>query len=128
MIDERFYATDEELQEVRRRLENWGRWAAARAGRGRAYSAEGRYRPERGDHEPRREVLPDVDPHDASRIDRCIAPVRGFPIRSSRLLLAHFVHRAFPAATCRRLQMPRDSYEAELHRAMYALHRVLTRA
>ena len=128
MNREPFDPTQADLQGVIARLENWGRWARDHAARARARSAEGRYRPERGDIEPRRTPEPDIDARDASVIDRAMAPIRGFPIRWSRLLKAHYEFRALPAATCRRLYMPRSEYEMQLRMASAHLLAVLTRA
>lgn len=115
------------MSDILDRLENWGRWARTRPPRGRARSIEHRYRPERGDlDDERRSPAPEIDAIDASRVDRAIAPAGGFPIRWSRLLIAHFVSRADHRATARRLSIA--CYEAELERAVCAVRNVLTRA
>lgn len=125
----------EELAETHIRLTNWGRWAWDRPSVHRAWSAEGRYRPEglRDDEadDRRRPVYP-VDQRDALIVMRAINPVRGFPARSAFALAAEYIYRLEPfafATYMRRHRVPirhRDLL-AEINNARWAAHSALRR-
>jgi hypothetical protein len=109
-----------ELRETVDRLANWGLWARERRGAGRALSAEGRYRRPASDDDPRRTPTPVIDPWDAQRVDKALAPATGMPRRLSVILRDHYVFHADYRATCRRLAIQWQSYHPTLLQALRA--------
>ena len=120
-----------ELAEIDDRLDNWGRWAHERARRGRAMSAEGRYLPERvrGDEEAdrRRPSLP-IDAADAVLVDAALAPVKGFPMRESRLLKMHYVRRLSDKTVREELRIHVHDWPGVARYALLMAQNRLTRA
>lgn len=125
-----------ELADTVERLQNWARWAEERGARGRAASAEGRYRPRWGNNETeadaddraRRKALPPIDPWDAQTVGKAIAPAGGFPLRMFQLIRWKYLLRAPPLVICRKLAINSSSYAQELNHALYAAsNRLLTK-
>lgn len=84
-----------DLTYTRLRLENWGAWSRDRRHFATAYSAEGRYRPERlaGDTESdRRRARRQVDVLDALQVWRAILPAHGMPLMCAMVLHGRYAH------------------------------------
>ena len=80
------------------RLVNWARWSRDRPATHRAFSAEGRYRPEtlRGDVEDeRRRPAPPVDVRDALLVYRALMPP-AFPREFAFVLAGEYIFRFEP--------------------------------
>ena len=116
-----------ELAETVDRLENWGRWAREYRAGTIIGSAEGRYRPERGDLEPRRQPAPFIDSLDAQLVGKVLAHAGGFPHRWYVLLKWKYHLRAKPSVLCRKMAVHPDNFHLELRKALFAARNVLTR-
>ena len=126
-----WFSLSGDLAEIDDRLDNWGRWAHERARRGRAMSAEGRYLPERlrGEEETdrRRAALP-IDAIDATVVDAALAPVKGFPMRESRLLKLHYVRRLSDKNVRETLRIHVNDWPSVVRYALLMAQNRLTRA
>jgi len=123
------------LSYTRDRLSNWGAWSRDRRHFATAYSAEGRYRPERliGDTEAdRRRARRQVDVLDALTVWRAILPARGMPIACAMVLHGVYAHnlrdRSLRAWLARHGMGVRGrDLDAAVHQAEVAAHNRLAR-
>lgn len=109
------------------RIENWAAWARERTGGSIIGSAEGRYRPERGDQEPRRKPRMDIDALDAQIVGKCLAPAGGFPHRWYVMLKWRYLYHSSRQVLCRKMAIHGDSYAGELNKALCSARNVLSK-
>lgn len=121
------YLIPAELESTHDRLINWARWSRDRPATHRAFSIEGRFRPEilRGDEEEqRRHATVPVDIRDALLVYRALVPP-AFPREFAFTLAAEYIYRFEPRMMTGYLRRHgvrvRDrELRAQVSRAMYA--------
>jgi hypothetical protein len=124
----------DELRDTADRLENWGRWAYEYRRRGRAASAEGRYRPRFGNNQSEEDEkdlkgqgsLPEIDAEDAQIVGRAISPYSGFPYHWYVFIKLRYYQRARKQQICRRLNVHISGYDGLVTQALYAARNHLT--
>lgn len=103
--------TDDDLNEI---LLNWARWVRDRGYRKQhCYSIEGRYRSPQhwNPPEPR---PPDTDLWEAVKVEKIIIRL---PRKYMVLLVGHYVKKSNPMATCRKIAIRFNDYDATLQMA-----------
>lgn len=113
-----------DLVDVDDRLRNWARWANERPARGRARSAEGRYRPVGGDLDDRRALGPSIDLADALLVGRALGRL---PQRELVLIKAHYLQRRRDDEIAVALHIPRREWILVARYAMYMARNVIQR-
>ncbi len=106
------------------RLCNWARWANDRPARGRARSAEGRYRPVGGDLDERRTPTPSIDLADALLVGRALARL---PQRELALIKAHYLERRRDDEIAVALRIPRREWMLVARYALMMARNVIQR-
>ena len=85
-----------DIEWTRERLRNWGAWSRTARTVHVAYSAEGRYRPERlhqDEEADRRRARGEVDVNDALHVWRAIMPQHGMPLGMAFVLHGVYTHK-----------------------------------